>query len=56
MIAECIGDSIYEQHTIGYVYLKREWAEFQLRVLQDSNEEGTTLKIREVFIVDKGPE
>lgn len=56
MIAECIGGSIYEQHTIPYVYTKREWAEHQLRILERDAEDGVTYKIRTVTLVTKGPE
>lgn len=57
MIAECVGNSIYEAHTIPFVYLKKEWAEYQLQILE--NEEslytGVKYKIREVQIVNEGP-
>ena len=55
MIAECVGDSIYEAHTIPFVYLKREWAEYQLSIIEDSAEEGIRFKVREVTIVSEGP-
>ena len=55
MIAECAGESIYEQHTLPYVYMKREWAEYQMRILQESSEDGLTFKIREVHLVAEGP-
>lgn len=55
MIAECIGKSIYEAHTIPYVYLERSWAEHQLRILSDDAEPGITFRIREVTIVAQGP-
>ena len=55
MIAECVGDSIYEAHTIPYVYQKREWAEYQMRILEESAEMGVTFKIREVTLVNEGP-
>jgi hypothetical protein len=55
MIAECVGDSIYEAHTIPFVYMKREWAEFQVRILEDDVDNGIKFKIREVQIVNEGP-
>jgi hypothetical protein len=55
MIAECVGQSIYEQHTIAYVYPKREWAEHQLKILESSNENEGWYRIREVFIVRNPP-
>lgn len=55
MIAECVGDSIYEAHTIPYVYLKIEWAIHQMQILDETAEEGVTYKIREVQIVAEGP-
>lgn len=55
MIAEYVGDSIYEAHTIPFVYLKREWAEHQMRVLEESSSGYEKYKIREVQLVDEGP-
>jgi hypothetical protein len=56
MIAECIGDSIYEAHTIPFVYLERRWAEHQLCILEADADFGVHYKIREVRIVTEGPE
>jgi hypothetical protein len=60
MIAECMGDSIYEAHTIPFVYLKREWAEYQLSVLENESDNAlysaVKYKIREVQLVEQGPE
>lgn len=55
MIAECIGDSIYEMNTIPFVYMKREWAEYQIHILEQETEPGVRFKIREVSLVTKGP-
>lgn len=55
MIAECVGDSIYEAHTIPFVYMKKEWAEYQLKMLEDSSDEFVKYKIREVQLVENGP-
>ena len=55
MIAECVGDSIYEAHTIPYVYMQRAWAEHQMRILEREGELGVSYKIREVTIVTDGP-
>lgn len=55
MIAECVGQSIYEAHTIPYVYAKREWAETQMQTLEENADENVTYKIREVQLVQEGP-
>lgn len=55
MIAECVGNSIYEAHTIPFVYMQREWAEYQMRILESTSEPGVTYKIREVTLVNEGP-
>jgi len=58
MIGECIGDSIYECHTIPFAYQKREWAEYQMKVLQEQSEQESnpvTFKIREITVVTEGP-
>ena len=58
MIAECVGDSVYECHTIPFAYEKREWAEYQLKILQKQAEEENspvTFKIREISLVTEGP-
>lgn len=59
MIAECVGPSIYEAHTIPFAYQKREWAEYQMRILEQANrEQGSepiTFKIREITVVTEGP-
>lgn len=55
MIAECAGPSIYETHTLPFVYLKRDWAEYQMAILEADLEDGLTLKIREVILVNEGP-
>lgn len=56
MIAECVGDSIYEQHTIAYVYMRKEWALYQIHILEQDAEQGITYRLREVFLVENGPE
>lgn len=55
MIAECVGNSIYECHTIPFAYQKREWAEHQMRILEESGDGYTTFKIREITLVTEGP-
>lgn len=58
MIVEHVGPSIYEEHTIPFVYARREWAEYQLKILERQNdEEGSMvrLSIRETELVTRGP-
>ena len=55
MIAECVGPSIYESHTISFAYVKREWAEYQLKILQEDAEPGVTFVIREITVVNHPP-
>lgn len=55
MIAECVGESIYEQHTIPFAYAKREWAEYQMRILEEQDEPGVTFRIRAIQLVEDGP-
>ena len=57
VIIESVGHSIYEEHTIPFVYMKKEWAEYQKGILEDDKESSLGVKfiIREVTIVTEGP-
>ena len=54
VIAEVFGPSTAEWCIIPFVYMKREWAEYQIAILKKEDEFGN-YEVREVTIVTEGP-